>query len=323
MRYACETEIDFPDFDNFAEIKESLKNKKQDYKDYVYYVLTSYYIANWNKKLQLEYFTNINENYWHAAIKNLLSLYGKKKLINFVLELKDLKINPYELVCYINLLEKENPPDLEKIYNKYYYNKEKYSRKNKIYNYNIYLALFSFEEKDTLKTIQYFEKEFSKKPKQTQEIFRLYGEILNNYQKKEEELSLMFRAINYYPKDDMFLNWLGYSIVEYEKSTYKDLEYAKGLILKALKYAKKNKEHIWDSLAWLYYKQKKYDEAKQTIQNSLKLKDSVVAYHTGKIYQKLNDEEKAKEYFLKSIEYGNDAISVKNSKMELSNYYQE
>ena len=72
---------------------------------------------------------------------------------------------------------------------------------------------------------------------------------------------------------------------------------------------------IWDSLAWLYFRMGKYEEALSAMEKPLleKIENSEIAYHLGEIYLKINQTDIAIKYLKLAVELDNDSDSVKLS----------
>ncbi len=67
-----------------------------------------------------------------------------------------------------------------------------------------------------------------------------------------------------------------------------------------------NSAAFWDTLAWVYYQQKKYDKAREAIQKAFNGKDiqlgeNVINEHAGDIFAASGDKVKAKEYYQKAL----------------------
>lgn len=68
-----------------------------------------------------------------------------------------------------------------------------------------------------------------------------------------------------------------------------------------------NNAAFWDTLAWVYYQQQKYDKAKEAIQKAFNGKDiqlgeNVINEHAGDIYAAAGDQAKAKEYYQRALQ---------------------
>lgn len=144
----------------------------------------------------------------------------------------------------------------------------------------------------------------------------ILGEL---YDTHENLLVILEKGVALYPENADLLNAAGYFIAknELEEKYDEALNYLK----KAVSLMPKS-EMIWDSLAWLYYKQQRYDEAFEAMRVPLskKISNSEIAYHIGEIYLGLNKEKKAKYYFKLAIELDNEKESVQFSKEILSGY---
>ena len=142
----------------------------------------------------------------------------------------------------------------------------------------------------------------------------ILGEL---YDTRDNLLIILEKGVSLYPENPDLLNAAGYFIAKNElKEKYDEaadhLEKAVSLMPES--------EMIWDSLAWLYFKQKRYDEAliAMDIPLSKEIKNSEIAYHIGEIYLGLHKQKKAKYYFKLAIELDNEKESVQLSKEILS-----
>ena len=144
----------------------------------------------------------------------------------------------------------------------------------------------------------------------------LLGELFDT---PENLFIILKKGIAIYPENAELLNATGYFIALYEVEDEYD---------KAEKYLKKavtlvpKSEMIWDSLGWLHYKQKRYNEALEAMKVPLskQINNSEIAYHLGEIFHSLNKNKKAKKYFKLAVELNNNDKSVQLSKEILSNY---
>jgi len=73
-----------------------------------------------------------------------------------------------------------------------------------------------------------------------------------------------------------------------------------------------NNAAFWDTLAWIYYQQKKYDKAKECIQKAFNGKDiqlgeNVINEHAGDIFAAAGDKAKAKEYYQRALQSESEA----------------
>ena len=61
--------------------------------------------------------------------------------------------------------------------------------------------------------------------------------------------------------------------------------------------------YITDSLGWVYYKQGRYKEAVEYLEEAVKLvpDDATILEHLGDAYTRVNDPEKALDYYNKAL----------------------
>ncbi len=144
----------------------------------------------------------------------------------------------------------------------------------------------------------------------------ILGEL---YDTHDNLLIILEKGVSLYPENPDLLNAAGYFIAKNELEEKYD---------EALNYLKKavslmpESEMIWDSLAWLYYKQQRYDEALKAMRVPLskEINNSEIAYHIGEIYLGLHKQKKARYYFKLAIELDNEKESVQFSKEILSEF---
>jgi tetratricopeptide (TPR) repeat protein len=121
----------------------------------------------------------------------------------------------------------------------------------------------------------------------------IYNELKNNARAQEE----LKRAIELKPDYHQALNYLGYLYVEEDRN----LIQAETMIKKALEIDPNNGAYI-DSLGWLYFKRGNHKEAIKELEKAIsQLEDPVIYDHLGDTYLKLNDIEKAKLNWEKSL----------------------
>lgn len=144
----------------------------------------------------------------------------------------------------------------------------------------------------------------------------ILGEI---YDTPDSLLIILEKGVAIYPENSDLLNAAGYFIAKYE---FKEKYDESAVYLEKAVLLQPESEMIWDSLAWLYFKQKKYDKAIEAMKVPLskEIKHSEIAYHIGEIYLSLNNIKKAKYYFNLAIELDNEKRSVQLSKEILSEY---
>ena len=139
------------------------------------------------------------------------------------------------------------------------------------------------------------------------------------YDTTENLFIILKKGIAVYPENTKLLNKAGYLIAIYERED--EYDDAEEYLKKAVSLKPEN-ENIWDSLAWLHYKQQRYKEALEAMRVPLSkdIRNSEIAYHIGKIYRNLNKDTKAKKYFKLAVELNTNEQTVQLSKEILSNY---
>ena len=121
----------------------------------------------------------------------------------------------------------------------------------------------------------------------------IYSELNNNVLAKKE----IKEAIKLKPDYGAALNFLGYLYLE-ENS---NLQQAESMIRKALEMEPNNGAYV-DSLGWLYFKKSKFQDALKELERaSTLMEDPVIFDHLGDVYMKLNNREKAKLNWEKSL----------------------
>jgi len=176
---------------------------------------------------------------------------------------------------------------------------------------------YMFEQKDSIAE-GYFNREFVVNPSPDTLFFRYAATLADRHDKKLKEEALLDKAITIYPDNTEFLNWYGYLLVMQNK----DLDKAEKLIRRAVEIDSTN-GYYWDSLAWLYYLKGSYPEALEAMNIPMQqgTKNSVISYHLGEIFYKLNRLKDSKEYFKQCIDVNDDKQAVLNSRKALDTYH--
>ncbi|PKN71821.1 MAG: hypothetical protein CVU50_09920 [Candidatus Cloacimonetes bacterium HGW-Cloacimonetes-3] len=127
-----------------------------------------------------------------------------------------------------------------------------------------------------------------------------WANVITDYQQKgkyKEKISILRLAVERFHNNPLFLNDLGYSLLDYPES----LEEAGALISSAIAIEPEN-AYYQDSMAWYYMLLNDAAKALEHISIPLQMKDmpGEIAYHMGVILQANNDDKKAAEYFRKA-----------------------
>jgi len=159
--------------------------------------------------------------------------------------------------------------------------------------------------------------EISVNPKPDPSTFATCSILGELYDTTENLFIILEKGIALYPENAELLNATGYLIA---KNKFEEKYDSAELYLKKAVSLMPESEMIWDSLAWLYFRQEKYDEALEAMEIPLskEINNSEIAYHLGIIYSCLNKKKKAKYYYNLAIELDNEKQSVQLSKKKLS-----
>ena len=178
---------------------------------------------------------------------------------------------------------------------------------------NEFLGFYFYLENSDSLSFYYLYRALKENPQSDVDIFLVTSFVAEKLGKIEDMILILEDAIQLYPESPDVLNTLGYSIAKYEFTD--KYAAAEEMLKKALEIESEN-NHIWDSLAWLYFKMDKYEQALQAMEKPLEqeIELSELAYHLGEIYLKLDQKERAIEYLKIAIELANDEKSVELSK---------
>ena len=156
---------------------------------------------------------------------------------------------------------------------------------------------------EVLTNAEYVQTGFNNPEFLTIEYYLTLATTYYTFERKEETIQTLERALKRYPDNPDANNFLGYYLADQNK----DLHRAKKFILNALRVAPNNPAYL-DSLAWVLYRQGHYREAAKKIDNALKVQglavDGVIYDHAGDIYFSLGRFEKAVEFWTKALERG-------------------
>ena len=233
------------------------------------------------------------------------------KLANKILEKINLAELPTEfhddyilnLLSYIYLKAKDDVNTATELLNK---------RKDKTTPTFLWIGNFYKNEKQYEKAVFYLNQAVNEDSTNIAPYFSLAA-IYNTVNNLENEITVLEKAIQYFPENPELLNWLGYTLVDNDIR----LNYALTLLQKAVSLDSTN-AYIWDSVAWAYYKLGNYEKALKSMKLVLEkdVQDTVVRYHLGNIYFKLGQIESAKNNWNSAIEINNnDEAKIKSEEM--------
>jgi tetratricopeptide (TPR) repeat protein len=158
--------------------------------------------------------------------------------------------------------------------------------------------------------------EFSQNPAPHVSTYLRYSILADKLDSRENMINILQNGIIAYPQNFDLMNALGYMIAKHELVEHYELAYE--LLEKAVKLAPES-EMIWDSLAWLYFKNgfPKIALDKMNVPLSKEIKNSEIAYHLGAIYLELGQKKLAKQYLELAVQINDDDDSITNSKLLL------
>lgn len=144
-----------------------------------------------------------------------------------------------------------------------------------------------------------------------------YSYLLSHYHASanpERKYPLLYNALKRYPHSPLFLNDLGYSLLEYPDS----LETAGKLILQAVELEPDN-AFYQDSIAWFYYLKGDFPKALDHLKIPLTLDPipSEIAYHIGMILIANENPALAKDYLQRASEDESAPDYQQKAKLEL------
>lgn len=145
-------------------------------------------------------------------------------------------------------------------------------------------------------------------PKDTRLYFAL-GAVYDKLGDSDKSIAFMRKVLELDPKHAHALNYIGYSYADRGIN----LDEAEKLTRQAVELLPDN-GYILDSLGWVFFKQKRYAEARDTLEKALKMSadDPVIWEHLGDVYLALGDKAKAKEAYGKAIAIKPDTPGVKD-----------
>jgi tetratricopeptide (TPR) repeat protein len=130
-------------------------------------------------------------------------------------------------------------------------------------------------------------------------IYGSLGDALSDLDRWDDAKEAYEEAITLDPGNDNALNNYAY----YLSTRDEQLEYAQTLAQRALEKRPDNPSYL-DTLGWIYYKLKKYDDALRYIKAALQTGEAsaTVLEHLGDVYHKMEEPELAREYWQRALD---------------------
>jgi tetratricopeptide (TPR) repeat protein len=134
------------------------------------------------------------------------------------------------------------------------------------------------------------------------------GLVYDELGRHEDSDSMYERALRIDPHNHLVLNNYGYSLSERGIQ----LDRALKMSQEALQQQPDNESYL-DTMGWIYFRMGKYAEAERVTKHAIDLgsKSAVIHEHLGDIYSKMNEKDKAIEYWQKALGFGGPSESLK------------
>lgn len=163
--------------------------------------------------------------------------------------------------------------------------------------YSLIVTLYR-QAKDSKNAIKNLEKLIELEPDVDKHLF-LLGVIYEEANDQEKAVECMKKALAINPKNTDVLNYLGYTYAELGIN----LDEAEKLITEALVIEPAN-AYFLDSLAWVYYKGEKYEQARVELQKAVASvkDDAVILEHYALVLEKLGERKQAKAVAEQALE---------------------
>lgn len=178
---------------------------------------------------------------------------------------------------------------------------------------NYFYGLVLQRKGDEPTAIKYFEYAAEKNPNDLGVLSTL-ALAYDNQKMYDQSDATHEKALSIDPESALILNNFAYQLSERGSKLDKALVMAK----KAVQKEPKNASYL-DTIGWVYYKLKKYEEAKSYILQSLQVNgnSAVVNDHLGDIYSAMGDKQNARKYWQKALDLSPENAAIKN-KLEIS-----
>lgn len=155
-----------------------------------------------------------------------------------------------------------------------------------------YLGQLYYSQKKYNQAIVQFER-IHELEKDNADIMYLLGSLYIESGRKKDAYDILEKAVEINPEHDGSLNTLAYLLAEDAKDLGQALDY----VQKALEISQDNGAYL-DTLGWVYYKRKEYEKALEALlEADALLKDPIIMDHIGDVYAKMNNIDKAIEYW--------------------------
>ncbi|MBE6188505.1 MAG: tetratricopeptide repeat protein [Rikenellaceae bacterium] len=152
--------------------------------------------------------------------------------------------------------------------------------------------------------------EYAKDSKAKSSLWGNIGDQYHELGETKKSYSAYYKALSFNPQNAMVLNNFAYHL----SVTGKSLKQALQMAQKATTLSPNNATYL-DTLAWVYYKLERYDEAKKVMQQAMSFdtdNSAELALHYGDILDALGSTFLAQTYWRKALERGADAEKIES-----------
>jgi Tfp pilus assembly protein PilF len=281
------------------------------------FALSHYIMAGINEKsgdldnAAEEYKKALRADYRNAVIHlNLASIYLKKKDVsraiaelNLAVKFDPESVEPHAILALL-YFSQEKLADAGSEYEKALENASRLEPRNS--GVLKKLGLLYLEKKNYKAAEDIYKKVLELSPDDPESRF-LLSNVYDEQKNRGAAVIELKKVLELKPDYHQALNYLGYLYVEENR----ELAEAEKLIKKAVELSPDNGAYI-DSLGWLYFKQGNPGEAKVQLEKAAGLLEDPVIYdHLGDVYYSLNDREKSRINWEKSLKLKSDQGKVK------------
>ena len=152
--------------------------------------------------------------------------------------------------------------------------------------------------------------EYAKDSKAKSSLWGNIGDQYHELGETKKSYSAYYKALSFNPQNAMVLNNFAYHL----SVTGKSLKQALQMAQKATTLSPNNATYL-DTLAWVYYKLERYDEAKKVMQQAMSFdtdNSAELALHYGDILDAMGSTFLAQTYWRKALERGADAEKIES-----------
>jgi tetratricopeptide (TPR) repeat protein len=184
-----------------------------------------------------------------------------------------------------------------------------------------FIGQYYLQQEQYQKSLDYLQEMIASSDKAEESLYLIASVAAQKLQKNDLALEILQAGLAVYPDSSNLLNSLGYTIADLELTA--QFAEAEKYLLQAVQLEPES-SMIWDSLAWLYYRQGRYQEALEILSEhfSQDVQNSEIAYHLGAVHLKMGNLEKAKKYLIQTLILQNNEQAVQAAEKLLQEHFQ-